>query len=142
MATNWQPPPKPVTGALSWGLGFGVLVVCLPFVGSLITGALMGIVGNVQSKQGGLAAENGRNAANWGLTYVTLTVVLVGTHFGLLALLTADGGEIEGFFPFGLIICTWAAVTVAHLVFTIMGMTRAGRQQVFKAPAIPFLRAR
>ncbi|WP_141014813.1 hypothetical protein [Nocardioides sambongensis] len=61
---SWQ--PKPASGALAWGLGLVALMFCLPIVAQLITGVLMAVVGRAQRDKGPLAAENGRNAANWG----------------------------------------------------------------------------
>ncbi|WP_141014812.1 hypothetical protein [Nocardioides sambongensis] len=70
-----------------------------------------------------------------------LTLLLLGAHFGLLFGLTRDGGQIEGFFPFGLIVCTWLVVTLLHLIVSVVGLVRASGGRVFQVPAIPFLKA-
>lgn len=134
------PPPRPAPstlGALPWALGLGVFL-CVPFVSSVLASVAMVVAGRLQRGKERHVAENGRNAANWGLTYLVLTVALVGTHFGLLYALTRDGGRIEGFFPFGLIILTWIAVSVVHVGFSIAGLVKGLRQEVFAAPAVPF----
>ncbi|GAA2075806.1 hypothetical protein GCM10009821_13730 [Aeromicrobium halocynthiae] len=123
--------------ALPWGLGLGVFL-CVPFVSSVLASIAMVVAGRLQRGKERHVAENGRNAANWGLTYLLLTVVLVGTHFGLLYALTRDGGSIDGFFPFGIIILTWITVSVVHVGFSIAGLVKGLRQEIFSAPAISF----
>ena len=133
-------PPDPVTrnGALAWGLGL-VVLMCVPFLSSLLASIAMAVAGRMQRRQGPVAAANGRSAANWGLTYLVLSVLLVGTHFGLLFALTRDE-PVQGFFPLGIPITTWLVVSVAHLVICVVGLVRAGRGQVLAVPAIPFFR--
>lgn len=132
-----EPPYRavPPTGALPWGLGLFVFFP-IPFVGSVIAGIAMVISSTSQIKYGGLARENANRAANWGLTYLLATFVLVGAHFSILFVQR----EIEGFFPFGLIILTWLAVTILHVVFTIIGLVRASRRQPVRINGIPFFR--
>lgn len=62
--------------------------------------------------------------------------------FGLTVLLAAlFGGSSRGFFPIGTPILLYLAVCVAHLVVIIVGLSRAGKGQVFENPiAIPFIR--
>ncbi|MFD1860707.1 DUF4870 domain-containing protein [Aeromicrobium camelliae] len=127
--------PSAPTGALPWGLGL-LIFFPIPFIGSLIASITMLIVGMSQRKLGGLARDNAQRAANWGLTYLLATVVLVGSHFGILFALR----QIDGFFPFGFIILTWAAVTVLHIVFTIFGLVRASGQRPVRINGIPFFR--
>ena len=129
-------PPQPTGPAtLAWSLGF-LILACVPFVSSVIASIAMVLSGLSASAHGGVVGENGRRAANWGLTYLLLTVVLVGSHFGILF----AAGTIEGFFPFGLIILTWVAVSIAHVVICILGMVRVSQHRVLHAWAIPFYR--
>ncbi len=140
--SGWSPPPPPppagsTAGALPWGLGL-LVFVCVPFVSSVIASVTMAIVGRSQRSREWAVAENGRRAANWGLTYLLLTVLLVGGHFTLLFVLTRDGSEIEGFFPFGIIITTWAVLTLVHVGLSVAGLIAGLNRKVLRAPAIPF----
>ena len=129
-------PPQPTGPAtLAWALGL-IILACLPFVSSIIASLAMVLAGLSASAHGGVVGENGRRAANWGLTYLLLTVVLVGGHFGILF----AAGTIEGFFPFGLIILTWGAVSIAHVVICILGIVRVSQGRALHAWAIPFYR--
>ncbi len=127
-----KPPPN---GALAWGLG--LLALLFPIVGSIAAGAAMIIAGLSMRKYGGVGGTNGRNAANWGATYLLLTVLLVGTHFGVLIAVTADG-PVSGFFPIGIPITVWAVVSLCHVIFSGVGLVRAARWQIYWVPAIPF----
>lgn len=120
---------------MAWGLGL-LILLCVPFVSSVIASIAMVLAGASAQRSGGATAENGRRAGNWGLTYLLLTVVLLGTHFGLLFALE----EIEGFFPFGIIIVTWGVVSVAHVVISVVGLIRASKGRVLQVWAIPFFR--
>ncbi|WP_166375991.1 DUF4870 domain-containing protein [Aeromicrobium phragmitis] len=141
MAAQPAPPgpsgyhPSAPTGALPWGLGLLVFFP-IPFVGSLAAAVTMTIVGASQRELGGLARHNAQRAANWGLTYLLATVVLIGAHFGILFALR----QIDGFFPFGFIILTWIAATVLHIVFTIIGLIQASSRRPVRINGIPFLR--
>ena len=135
-----QPPPPPApstAGALAWGLGL-LVFVCVPIVSSVIASVTMAIVGRSQRHREPLVAENGRRAANWGLTYLLLTVLLVGGHFTLLFVLTSDGSKIEGFFPFGIIITTWVLLTVVHVGLSVAGLIAGLNRKVLRVPAIAF----
>ena len=134
-ATPYSFQPRPATGGVAWGLGF-LAYIPIPFASVLIAGVVMMISGLSMRSRGPLAAANGRNAANWGLTLIVLTVVLVGAT--IVWGVSAGGGEGSGFFPFGIPLLIWVGVSVAHVVFVIMGLVRAGKGQVFRAPAIPF----
>ena len=100
----------------------------------------MAVLGRSQRRHGPIAASNGHNAANWGLTYLTLSVVLWVAHFMLLALLTR-GAPTRDFFPIGIGITIWGAVTLAHVIICVIGLTRASKGRVFSVPSVPFLRA-
>ena len=136
-----HPAPGPGRGTIAWAMGLAVLM-CLPFVGSVLASVLMITVGLSLRSKGGLAARNGVHAANWGLTYLVLTVVLVGTHFGLLWYLTADDPDgIEGFFPFGLVITAWALVSLWHLVLCMWGIVASGQGRELRGTGLPVWRA-
>ncbi|WP_135849410.1 DUF7822 domain-containing protein [Serinibacter arcticus] len=130
------PPPAP-TGT-PWLIGLLALVP-IPFLSALVSGIVMASVGRGQRRRGGPNAENGRNAANWGLTYALLTVLLVVGHFVLLFTLARDSG-VQGFFPLGTVITLWFALSLVHVVVSIVGGLRAGAGRVFRVPAIPFFR--
>jgi hypothetical protein len=66
--------------------------------------------------------------------------VLAAAHFLLLYALTRNGSSTT-FYPIGIPLTLWVAVSVAHLVFCIVGITRANKRAVFKVPAIPFYRS-
>lgn len=142
-----QPPPfvqQPVPagrGTLAWGMGLTALM-CLPFVGSVLASVLMICVGLSLRPKGGLAARNGVHAANWGLTYLVLTIVLVGTHFGLLWYLTADDPEgTMSFFPFGLVLTAWALISLWHLVLCIWGIVASAQGRELRGTGLPVWRA-
>ncbi|TDT31204.1 hypothetical protein [Naumannella halotolerans] len=136
-ATQLTPINTP-TGELSWALGL-VTLIFIPFLSSILAGLGMVLAGRGQRRYGGTAAANGRNAANWGLTYLLLTVLLIGGHFVLLAVLSRDA-PIQDFYPMGIPITVWLVVTLAHLVISILGWVRAHQHRVLWVPAIPFLR--
>lgn len=140
--TAWQQPgyaplPPAPTGT-PWLLGLLALVP-IPFLSALVSGVVMASVGRGQRRRGEPNAENGRNAANWGLTYALLTALLVVGHFVLLFTLTRDS-SVQGFFPLGTVITIWFALSLAHVVVSIVGGLRAGAGRVFRVPAIPFFR--
>jgi hypothetical protein len=132
--------PSPPTGALSWGLGLIVFAI-FPFLSSIAAGLTMLIVGAHTRTKGGLASINARNAANWGATYLVLTLILVPLHFVLLFAL-AGGPYAHSFFPLGIPITIWAAVTVFHIAVSILGLICSLVGHAFWIPAIPFLRRR
>lgn len=131
-------PHRPPSGMQSWAVGL-VVLACLPFLGSVLAGAGMAVSGVLQRSSGGLARANGTGAANWGITYLAATVLLVGGHFFALYMVDTRDLEMSGWFliPLGL----WALVSVLHVVTAIRGMLHAGRGEAFRAPgALPLLR--
>ena len=137
---GFRPPPRPVpTGDGAWWVGLVVFAV-VPFLSSVAAGVTQWLVGRSQRQYGPLAWENGRRAANWGLTYLLGTLVLVGGHFFLLWFLTLDGATIRGFFPFGIIISLWMLYTLIHIVVSIWGGLVAKSGRVFRMNGLPFLR--
>ncbi|UEJ83792.1 hypothetical protein Bra3105_05615 [Brachybacterium halotolerans subsp. kimchii] len=131
--------PAPPSGALAWGLGLLVFLL-VPFFSTVIAGVTMLAVGAHSRTKGGLAHVNARNAANWGGTYLVLTLILVPLHFVLLLTL-ADGPYGHDFFPLGTAISLWGLVTLFHIVVSILGLIFSLTGKVFWIPAIPFLRA-
>ena len=127
----------PATGSVAWGLGF-LAFIPIPVLSMIGAGIVMASVYGSQRRNGPVAEGNARNAANWGLTVIVVTIV----SFGLTVLLAAlFGGSSRGFFPIGTPILLYLAVCVAHLVVIIVGLSRAGKGQVFENPiAIPFIR--
>ena len=115
-------PAPPSTGVLPWALGL-IALFPIPFLGSLAACVAMIVAARSPRQQAPSARENATRAANWGLTYLIATVLLVGGHFS--ALFVAH--EIHGFFPFGFIILTWFAISVVHIVFSIVGWVQASQ---------------
>lgn len=132
--TPWFPQ---ATGKEAYLLGF-LAYIPVPFLGSLVAGAAMALAYRGQRHKSALAAENARRAANWGLTYVLATVVvLVATALGGLAANRAGGSD----GPLA-VLALLLPLGIAHLMVTIRGVVLAGRGEVFRNPiAIPFLRA-
>ena len=128
------------TGVLSWALGFLIFAV-VPVISSIVSGGAMAIAFAAAAKHGGVARENARAAANWGLTYVTATIVLVIAHIVLL--LALSGSRIAtGFFPVGIPITLFGALSVLHIVLVIMGTVKASSGKIMRVPfAIPYIRA-
>lgn len=134
------PPAVPPRGLLPWVLGFLILVP-FPFVGGLASGIAMAVSGGASRRAGGPARENARSALNWGLTYLMVSTLLVILHFVLLFVLTADAPT-ASFYPLGIPITLYFAVSILHLVVVIIGTVRASSGKVMRVPfAIPFVRA-
>ena len=134
------PAAAPPRGLLPWVLGFLILVP-FPFLGGLASGIAMAVSGGASRRAGGPARENARNALNWGLTYLMVSTLLIILHFVLLFVLTSQAPT-TGFYPLGIPITVYFAVSIAHLAVVIMGTVRASSGKVMKVPfAIPFLRA-
>jgi hypothetical protein len=137
-----QPYPvaAPPRGLLPWVLGF-LIVFPFPFVGGLASGIAMSVSGGSSRRAGGVARENARAALNWGLTYLMVSTLLLILHFVLLFVLTAQTPA-TGFYPLGIPITLYFAVSIMHLVVVIIGTVRASAGNVMRVPfAIPFLRA-
>ncbi|PRA82933.1 hypothetical protein CQ045_00565 [Microbacterium sp. MYb66] len=133
-------PATPARGLLPWVLGFLILIP-FPFVGGLASGIAMAASGGSARRAGGPAAENARSALNWGLTYLMVSTLLLLLHFVLLFALTSQTPA-TGFFPLGIPITLYFAVSVLHLVLVIVGTVRVSSGGVMRVPfAIPFVRA-
>ena len=134
------PAAAPPRGLLPWVLGLLILLP-IPFVGGLASGIAMAVSGGSSLRAGGSARENARSALNWGVTYLLVSTLLVILHFVLLFVL-ASRGSTAGFYPLGIPITVYIALSVAHLVIVIVGTVRASSGKVTRAPfAIPFVRA-
>lgn len=137
-----QPPPyvrPPGNGSIAWIVGL-IVLLCLPFVGSLLAAALMIGLGLAQRSKGGLAAHNGASAATWGVIHLVATIVLVGAHFGLVFWVTGGEGA-DGFFPVGIPITVWGLVSLVHLVMCIWGTVVTSQNRPFGF-GVSFFRAR
>ncbi|MBT2485344.1 MULTISPECIES: DUF4870 domain-containing protein [unclassified Microbacterium] len=134
------PAPVPARGLLPWVLGFLILVP-FPFLGGIASGIAMAASGGSARRAGGPASENARAALNWGLTYLMVSTLLLILHFVVLFSLTADSPA-TGFYPLGIPITLYFAVSVVHLVLVIVGTVRVSSGKVMRVPfAIPFVRA-
>lgn len=137
--------PPPAKGTVAWAMGF-LAYLPIPFLGSIATGIVMALVGNAQRQKSELARLNGRNAANWGLTYLLATVVLPGVAFLALALSTGPDGTVPGSSPAGVIagtlIIVWALpLQILHIVLVIMGTVKSSKGTVFNNRfALPLLK--
>lgn len=142
-APGYPPPPgypyapaRPAsTGALPWGLGL-LIFVPIPFISSIAASLAMILSARTAAQQVPSARENANRAGNWGLTYLIATLVLLGGHFSSLFV----GYTSSHFFPFGLIILTWAAVSVVHVVFSIIGLVQASQGRRVSVTGLPIFR--
>ena len=132
-------PPAPPTGSLPYALGF-LAIVGIPFLSVLTAGIVMVSVYPAMKKKGALAAENARQAANWGWTLIIGTVLTLGGHFVLLYFVSGTPVA-KGFYPVGILITIFGALCVAHLVIIIMGLVKAHSRGVLNNRlAIPFIK--
>ncbi|CAH0132309.1 DUF4870 domain-containing protein [Microbacterium foliorum] len=139
-AAGAYPAAVPPRGLLPWALGLLILIP-FPFVGGIASGIAMAVSGGASRRFGGPARENARTALNWGLTYLLVSTVLLVSHFVILFTLTADSPA-SGFYPIGIPITLYFAVSIFHLALVIMGMVRASGGKIMRVPfAIPYLRA-
>jgi uncharacterized Tic20 family protein len=133
------PQPSAAIAVLPHALGFLAPILFVPFLSTLLTGLAMIIAAGVQ-RRNPLAEPLSRSAGNWGITLMIASALLGTMHFVLLATLSDGSGS--SFFPIGIPIVIYAAVCIAHLVVTIVGLVRAGQRRPWRNPlAIPFLSA-
>lgn len=135
-------PPPGSRGTAAWALGF-LAYVPFPVVAQIMTGLIMAGVYPTHKRRGPVAHANARNAANWGLTYSTLTVVLVLLAIVFVAFITNGGSTTapESVAALPLIpLLLWMLVSLVHVVVTIIGTVKASRGTVFRFPlAIRFI---
>lgn len=139
MNTAPSAPAGTSSGGVPWALGLLVLL-CLPFVSSVVASVAMIISGLVVRRSGPLAAENGTRAANWGATYLLLTVVAAVVHFSLLFGIPDDDPVKGRFLPIELPITLWLVLSVVHVVVSIAGLVRASDGRVLRVPSLPVWR--
>ena len=138
-----RPPTRPhfalatPRGAVSYGLGF-LAYLPAPFFSMIVAGIVMAAVYPSQKRHGGLAAENGRRAANWGLTIVALMVVIAGS-FIWLSIAGESSASLAG--AAGIPLLGYLVLSVVHVVVILIGFLRANSNRIFNNPlAINFLR--
>lgn len=133
-------PARPRTGTVAWAMGF-LIFIPIPLLGALVAGIVMPAVYSAASKGSDIARANARSAANWGLTFLLVSTILIVTHFVLLFTLTRDE-PVRDFYPLGIPITLYLLICVAHVVLTIIGTVRAAQGNVMKVPfAIPYIKA-
>ncbi len=102
-------------------------------------------VGLAQRKKGGLAAQNGVNAANWALILIATPVLFFATMItGLLTGETTDTGiRMHSGMEAALVVIgiLYGLLMVGHLVVTVLGIVKARGGQVLRAPAPPVFKA-
>jgi uncharacterized Tic20 family protein len=138
-----QPPPPQGTGTAAWALGF-LAFVPIPLLGQIAGAGAMAVSYRWQRRKGAVAAENARRAANWGLTYITATVVLFGTAAAMGAYINTIEDEAArkdaAALPFTLI-GLWLLINLLHVILVVIGTTKAASGRIFNNPIqIPFLR--
>lgn len=133
-------PARPRTGAVAWAMGF-LIFIPIPLLGAFIAGIVMPAVYGAASKGSDIARANARSAANWGLTFLLASTILIVTHFVLIFGVNAGEG-VRGFYPLGIPITLYFLVCVLHVVLTIVGTIRAAQGKVMSVPfAIPYIKA-
>ena len=134
--------PAPRSGGLPWGLGFIAFIPALP-VTALAAAITMVVVGARQRRQGGIDGAVGRQAANWGLTYLLVSVLawtVVGATIAAVETGIVDESRI---YLAPVTIGAWALVHLAHFLCCLLGLVQAARGRVFRCwIALPLLSAR
>ncbi len=126
-------------GATQWSLGL-IAVIPFPFVTAITAGIVMIAAGRSRSPATEAGERNRTNAANWGLTYLLSSIILIALHIAFLFVL--DDTYSGSFFPIGIPITFWFAVSLTHIVFSIVGSVKASRGVVFAPIALPFFSPR
>ena len=119
---------------------FGYLIfIPLPFVSTIAAGAAIVALYPRYRRAGGIAAENGRRAANWGLT--VLAAMLIVTPFVGTAAKVAS--EQRSAWLVWVLVSAYLLVSAAHIAVVMFGRAFARQGRVFENPlAIPFIRPR
>ena len=135
-------PPPGFKGTAPWALGF-LAYVPIPFIAQIMTGLIMAAVYPTHKRRGPIAHANARNAANWGLTYSVLTVVLIGIAIVFAMILSNNGTTRGGATMLPVIpLLVWAALSLLHVIVVIVGTVQAAKGSVFRFPlAIRFISA-
>lgn len=132
-------------GTAAWALGF-LAYVPIPVANVLVAGIAQLAVGLRHRRHGGLAAENGVRAANWGLTQLCWPALLALSV--LLSVLTAEPsstGDGMQFTPLmaGVMVAMlvlYVVLGLMQLIYAIVGTVQANRGRHVSLPVIPFLR--
>lgn len=142
-----QPQPHPAappTGTLAWALGF-LSFIPIPFFNLVIAGITQTIVGMRLRKKGGVADENGRRAANWGLTLLTWFVLALLCLSPIWAMGIASGGEpvrpptVLNVLAFSAL-ALYVILCLVQVVYSTVGTIMAATGKVAPLPAIPYVR--
>ena len=139
------PPATPRNGTVAWALGF-LAYVPIPFVNVLVAGLAQLVVGLRQRRHGGLAAENGVRAANWGLTQLSWPVLMaVALTIAALTGEPSATGDGVRFIPVmtGIVFTLlglYFVLGLLQLVYAIVGTVQANKGARVRLPVIPFLR--
>ncbi|GAB3286253.1 DUF4870 domain-containing protein [Pseudoclavibacter terrae] len=126
-------------GAVQWGVGLLALIP-FPFVSAIVAGIVMTAVGRSRGPATEAGERNRTNAANWGITYLISSVILIALHIAFL--FTFDDEYSSTFYPIGIPITIWFALSVTHVVLSIVGLVKASKGVVFKPIALPFFSPR
>ena len=135
-----RPEPR---GTIAWALGF-LAYVPIPFANVLVAGITQLVVGLRQRRHGGLAAQNGVRAANWGLTQLCWPV-LMALSLALGVLTGEPTGDGVLFHPameavVVTVVILYFVLGLMQLIYAIVGTVQASRGARVGLPVIPFLR--
>ena len=133
-------------GTPAWALGF-LACVPIPFVNVLIAGITQLVVGLRQRRHGGLAAQNGVRAANWGLMQLCWPVLMA--LYVALAVVTGEPsptGDGVRFTPLmeGVVFTMlglYFLLGLMQLIYAIVGTVQASKGGRVGLPVIPLFRA-
>lgn len=134
--------PKEPGGVLPWALGF-IAVIPAPVLAQFGAGLTMALVGSKQRLQRGIAGEQGREAANWGITFMVINGVTL--LAALVVTLIADQNlafREDWVWLSPALLVLWAIGIFTHLVVCLIGVIMAVSGRVFRCLiAYPFLRS-
>lgn len=135
---------RPFAGTSAWASGFFACIP-IPLLSSIVVGIIMLVVSLSQRKKGGVAAQNGVNAANWGVLQLAIPLLFFATM--TVGLLTGEktetgvrmhGGMKAALLAIGIL---WLLTSVVHLVVTIIGTIKARNGETFRALAPQIFKA-
>ncbi|WCD92580.1 hypothetical protein [Microbacterium sp. nov. GSS16] len=122
------------TGASAWALGLLVLLP-VPFLGSLGAGGGMIAAYGSLSRQGPLAKRNGALARSWGRLFLIVSTALLLVQLSLgLVRMTQSSAPAPGFLPHAIPLLLYVLVCVVHLVVVLFALRRARRGEVVRLP--------
>lgn len=131
--------PQPVTGAIAWWIGF-LYLIPVPVVSQIVSWVAV-VVAHVRLRRtGGLAAEVSRQAANWQLTFATVTIGGLALSVVVLLVLETAGVTTDPrvLIPWFVLVTIMGIATIVHMV---LGGTKAGRGEVHRPwGSIPFFK--